>query len=563
MMGLHRPQMMAALAMLAMGLCSHACHVGKSDAPRAGERPSSAPITNLPEMVAAHIRGLELERARAWLATDRIKGTTAERLRAELALYWGDCDKAAIWWLSQGTEGSPNEPESAQVARACAKAWAGTSPIEDRARGVWVRFQDSRDQALFQLISDTALGAHRQVSAELGVALEKPLRIDVVSDLFSLSAVTGLPLSAAETTGTVAVARWGRVTMLSPRATPEGYPWQDTLAHEIAHLLVTRASADAAPLWLQEGIAKREETRWRRPRPFDERSDPRRIAGRALMAGNAVGLTSIGPSVAMLPSPEAALVAYAEAQDFLDFFLRHQSLLGLRLLLFELGHLGASRLDEALIGTSGYTLSEWIRRWQSDLAAAIAAEPEADGADPTVFGNVVQDAPWLDAVARARTGELLHSNRYFEQAGTVLDSVLLQVPEQPSFRWRAAHAHLLLGDLEGSCRSLGPPETLERPQGNWLAILGRVRAASGRQPDAEQAFTDSLAFAPTLERVACRGLDRSELAPGNGPVQPPPQSPWGDLCRAARASADEVAQSVQSGVDTARAIDPGKAVDLP
>ena len=48
--------------------------------------------------------------------------------------------------------------------------------------------------------------------------------------------MTGLPYESAKTTGTVAVAKWGRVTLLSPRASPHGYAWRDTMAHELTHL---------------------------------------------------------------------------------------------------------------------------------------------------------------------------------------------------------------------------------------------------------------------------------------------------------------------------------------
>jgi hypothetical protein len=131
-----------------------------------------------------------------------------------------------------------------------------------------------------------------------------PLRIDLVRDLFSLSAVSGLPVAAAETTGTVAVARWGRVTMITPRATSLGYPWEDTLAHEITHLALSRATRDNAPLWLQEGIAKREETRWRPERPFDDAYDHDHVARTALAAGRC-RRRQARPPIAMLPTPEA------------------------------------------------------------------------------------------------------------------------------------------------------------------------------------------------------------------------------------------------------------------
>ena len=134
--------------------------------------------------------------------------------------------------------------------------------------------------------------------------------------------MTGLPYKSAQTTGTVAVAKWGRVTLLSPRASPHGYAWRDTLAHELTHLAVTRASRDQAPLWLQEGVAKREEVRWRAPGPFDERPSPDAIVQRGLELNLGLPLDKLGPSIAMLPSADAAMVAFAEVTSFVRFYVQ-------------------------------------------------------------------------------------------------------------------------------------------------------------------------------------------------------------------------------------------------
>ncbi|MEI9953320.1 MAG: hypothetical protein WDO74_31185 [Pseudomonadota bacterium] len=96
--------------------------------------------------------------------------------------------------------------------------------LEDKQRGVWLRLQDDADRALAPFIFEVAAEARDTVSKEVGIDLPRPLRIDLVRDLFSLSSVSGLPLKAAETTGTLAVARWGRVIMLSPRAPVQGLP---------------------------------------------------------------------------------------------------------------------------------------------------------------------------------------------------------------------------------------------------------------------------------------------------------------------------------------------------
>src|SRR5690606_27582187 len=157
-------------------------------------------------------------------------------------------------------------------------------------------------------------------------------------------------------TGTLAVARWGRVTMMSPRATRRGYGWEDTLAHEITHLALARATRDRAPLWLQEGIAKREETRWREQRPGDGEPSADAIAHRAMVTGRSVGIDKLGPSIAMLPTPEAASIAYAEVTSFVSFWIREHGEAALQLLLADLKGTGSESADQAMVSVTGYPL---------------------------------------------------------------------------------------------------------------------------------------------------------------------------------------------------------------
>jgi len=236
-------------------------------------------------------------------------------------------------------------------------------------------------------ITRVAEQARRAVQADLGVELPRPLRIDVVRDLFSLSSVSGLPLEAAETTGTVAVARWGRVTLLSPRASRHGYPWQDTLAHEIVHLALSRATRDFAPLWLQEGVAKRQEQRWREPRPFDDAGSHDLIAERALLTGNSVGVDSLGPSIAMLPSADAASIAFSEVTSFVNFWIEKNGRAAFRLLLGDLKGLADRDPDPALRTVTGFGLHDWIAIWQQHLLQQKSQDPadsvRARGGGPT------------------------------------------------------------------------------------------------------------------------------------------------------------------------------------
>ncbi|PKN32616.1 MAG: hypothetical protein CVU63_18565, partial [Deltaproteobacteria bacterium HGW-Deltaproteobacteria-20] len=100
----------------------------------------------------------------------------------------------------------------------------------------------------------------------------------------------------ALTTGTVTIANGGRVTMVTSRSMNAGYPWMDTLAHELTHVAVGMGG----------------------PRPFGcGRASPctsrsARSGRMPTTAGLEMGLArkfdEIGPPVALLPPAAHAIV---------------------------------------------------------------------------------------------------------------------------------------------------------------------------------------------------------------------------------------------------------------
>jgi hypothetical protein len=393
----------------------------------------------------------------------------------------------------------------------------------------------------------------------------------VVRDLLSLSAMTGLPYKSAQTTGTVAVAKWGRVTLLSPRASLHGYPWRDTVAHELTHLAVTRASRDRAPLWLQEGIAKREESRWRDPGPFDDRPPPDAVVQRGLELGLAVPLDQLGPSIAMLPSADAAMVAFAEVTSFVRFYAQNAGDEALPRLLAELRSATEGRDDEALLAASGVDRKTWDARWRSYIGSrpreplpalyGLADPGDADTAPKDQSGAAApKDHPGAaappklgaagstgrdrmrDLRDRTRLAQLLlgRDPRYADAALVELDriemgsAVLRPGPQttslpvgDPSALWIRARALEEVGRRrsEEGQSLVADPHLVLTSYGPWWALRGRWSRLDGDEGTAAASFIEAVAADPFDPESACETVD---------PHAPPPDSKK-QLCDAARA----------------------------
>jgi hypothetical protein len=459
---------------------------------------------------------LDVAAARAILEGADNADTALALERARLALYEGDCDGAAALLARPDLASRPEGADLGDIARGCARATAATVTVRDDERGVIVRLQDDDDRALVPILVDVALRARSMLAKELGVELPLPLRIDLVRDQFTLSAMTGLPEQAAQTTGTVAVAKWGRVIMISPRATTSGYAWLDTLAHELTHLALTRGTRDKAPLWLQEGVAKRQETRWREKEPLDDFPSSDAVAAVGLDKGLGVELDKIGPSIAMLPSAEQAQVAFAEVASFVRFWAREAGEEALPQLVLRLKTIDdPSNVGRAIGEVSAADFATWIKRWRAYLATAprdLPAELEP-GAHPQNLKEIAK---------RVRLGELLQGRNHSKAASIERARAHALIPHEATVRCHLAESLLALEDKQRAAQLVERIDDIHGRVGRWHSLNGLLHPDA---TDPDKPFRMGLALDPLEPAVACEEKPVPEL---------PKDAIRAALCEAAR-----------------------------
>lgn len=237
-----------------------------------------------------------------------------------------------------------------------------------------VRYAPGEDEILVPYAVDTLKAASKALEAELGVEMVSPVRLEIYPDAESLARVSTLSVEAIRTTGTIALCKWGRLMIASPRTLMHGYPWLDTIAHEYVHLLLTKATLDRAPVWLQEGIAKFLETRWRR----DEAALPNDPASKQLLrdaaaAEELLDFDQLHPSVALLPTQKAAALAFAQVSSFMAMFYDEYGSKGLRALIDRVGNGQDARKAAARVAKTPWPTLE--KRWRASLGDDSEAPP--------------------------------------------------------------------------------------------------------------------------------------------------------------------------------------------
>jgi thiol-disulfide isomerase/thioredoxin/tetratricopeptide (TPR) repeat protein len=365
-----------------------------------------------------------------------------------------------------------------------------------------VRYKPGTDAVLVEDGLKTLVLAERFITPRLGTAPPGFTILEVFPDGRSFIAASSLTKDAVQTTGTVALSKWSRLLLTSPRALGRGYDWQNTIAHEYIHLVVAHSSGDSAPVWLQEAIAKYLDNRWRDGQDrfrLDIRSQG--LLARALSENDLVTFEEMHPSLAMLPSADRAGLAYAQLATLMDFSFQRA---GEDVLLRTLP-LVKSGMDPRLAlaqGAGFSTFDDLYRAWLRYVRAlpltnrALSDMPTVlDGGDEMTADPVLSKRK--DLARFVRLGDLLRE-RTRPSAALVeyAKAVPIDEPQSPLLANRIAQSHMDLGDFRSAKGSL--VESLENYPEFALShrTLGQIYRALGSPVQAARSYKASAELNP-------------------------------------------------------------------
>lgn len=224
-----------------------------------------------------------------------------------------------------------------------------------------IRYQ-GRDKVLMPFLIEVLQATDKSLAEDFAYRPEGRVVVEIYPKTRYLAAVSPLTEEDIETSGTIALCKYNRLMFTSPRALVRGYGWQDTVAHEFVHYYVTRLSGNTVPIWLHEGIAKFQESRWRiAPQPpLDPPQED--LLARSFEADKLVTFDQMHPSMAKLPSQEAAALAFAEVHMVIDYLYGLKGYAGINGVLTRLRD--GVEMDEALRASYGVDLSGLWSKWK-------------------------------------------------------------------------------------------------------------------------------------------------------------------------------------------------------
>jgi tetratricopeptide (TPR) repeat protein len=399
---------------------------------------------------------------------------------------------------------------------------------EERSGHFVIRYP-AVDAVLVPYARDALEATYAALHDDLGFEAELPVRVEFYRSPSDLAAVSSLSQAEVARTGTIALCKWARLMVTSPRALATGYPWLDTINHEFVHYAVSSLTRDRAPVWLQEGLAKFLERRWREPPGGRIPPAMEHLLAKALRANKLISFEAMHPSMAKLPSAEDAALAFAEVANAVAFLHGQAGMDGLRAALKSVNDGADAR--EAVAAAAHVSWPEFERGWRAFMVAQkYRTFPAIDiptthvrGANAIASQRKPSEEEALSSAAKLtppfrflRLGNmLLRRNRLraavleYEKGAKVVTAA--GRGGAPMAGWlfpvKLGRTYLALGEPDQALKSLGAVQGLF-PELPWPHVIaGEALLAKGAFPGAIAELREALATNPFDPEVHCALAD--------------------------------------------------------
>jgi tetratricopeptide (TPR) repeat protein len=313
--------------------------------------------------------GDEAYRLAQSVSSQRPQDPRVVALLTKASLYRGEYREAAHWAERWAEVEPANEYAKGWKAFAEQTAWAVQDLKTYTSPHFRLRVHEERDGVLAEYALDALEKAYEFLGKDLGYRPNPPVRIELFPDHERFHAASSLSKRDIEVAGAVGICKFDKVMVLSPRVLLRGYRWLDALVHEYVHYVIVKLSADKAPIWIHEGVAKHEESRWRSATSLYMSPLNRTLLAEALRTGTFVTFDQMEPSLVRLETPQQVQLAYAEAASSVEFMLNRVGYPGLREIFLEMARTASHGAKGPIEQVLGIPFTAFEDEWKQFLQA--------------------------------------------------------------------------------------------------------------------------------------------------------------------------------------------------
>jgi tetratricopeptide (TPR) repeat protein len=461
---------------------------------------------------ARYLQSARLDEARTLTADleKRVPDAVEVRwLKAELAFLTGDYAGVAKLLDKQpdsavdGAVGSTRK-----LAASTLSVTDGFLDVKSPKGHFIIRHAPGPDATIAALAGEVLDAAWEAIGEDLGYKPADPIRVELLGAPADLAKMSPLTESEIETTGTIALSKYNKLMVVSPRATVFGYPWMDTLAHEYTHLVVSRISHDTVPVWLQEGLARFEQTRWRKAPQLQLTATETSLLSAGLRKGRLITFDEMHPSMAKLPSQDAAALAYAEVYTLVAWMHGKIGYKGIRDTLASQRDGKSARRAVAEALDLAWPAVE--KAWHASVFSVVRVGAPTRAGKPIKFGKGGQDSENLgleqvNARAKkfARLGGMLRARGSLDAASIEYEKALAAGGPEPFVAGKLARTLVELGKNDRAVELATPLVAADDHDAVAAVTLGMARSAKKEWPQAIAAYEQALRVSPFDPTTRC------------------------------------------------------------
>ena len=366
-----------------------------------------------------------------------------------------------------------------------------------------VSLDERQDGILVDYLTDTLEKTYQVMAQQYGFQPGEKIRVEVLPDARAFYYASTLSARDIEVTGAVGLAQFNKLMLLSPRTLVYGYRWLDALSHEYMHYLIMKLTANKAPIWFHEGLAKYEETRWRNGPSY---LSPlyQTLLAHALADGKLIDFDRMEPSLIKLETPEDVQLGYAQAASAIEFIIARAGHPGLAEIMNRMGTYTDKGASAPINAVLGLNFQEFEGGWKEFLKSR--GLKAVSGVNVRRFkikeGRVneefmdMEEIKSLVARNRAHLGDLLKERGRMGAAVLEYRRALAGTQDSVPLMNRLSAVLIGLGREEEALKLLQRAEELSPDHPTTYTNLGQARMQLKDFKGAKEAFLTSIQINP-------------------------------------------------------------------
>ncbi len=363
-----------------------------------------------------------------------------------------------------------------------------------------------RDAALVPYIRDVLEQSYQRLGKHFGLFPKEKVLVEVFPTTRTFYPASSLSARDIEVSGAIGICKFNKIMLLSPRNLARGYRWTDAISHEYLHYLIVHLSANQAPIWLHEGIAKYFEDAWRLPESSWLSRRTESLLAHALANDSFVGFKNMEPSLVKLDTTYQVQLGYAEAASAIDFIIHSLGSKGLANILQDLSEAHGDGATGAITRVMGYEFERFEKEWRQFLQSKNLQEHKGvrlprftlktNQSDQVQAEDLREEIESTTARMHTRLGDRLRQRGRDRAAAREYHRALDKDPYSPYLLNKLASALMTQQRWESAQQYLERARTLAPDYVTTHTNLGRLHVAQQSYEAARNALWEAVQINP-------------------------------------------------------------------